>query len=887
MHAGPFWGKNCVYDKKEHVIAISTTNHLKFSKISFTANNAVINDDTPAHLTPFEFPVTACTLSADGSWLLAATQLTFQFFNIYDQNFVEFQPRNSHSAAISQCCFFPGDNNLLISASLDKTVKIWATEKTDCIKTLEANNPVLCVAITQDARTIVAGTSAGDIYIWRKTDDCWDLGLPEVKVQFQKHQAQINCLVFSPDGTKMVSTASDRTLILWNTSNWTIIHHLKDITTINCCVFSGDGQFLFMGGEDGSVKSWHFSQGLFVSKIGVHREPITDCFFSEAHNVVVARTRTNNDVKCWTVVPAVIGFSHYSLEVIGTLVRSQRSSPVNTPFSSGGLENSSVLVSALMLAPTPARAPLHLSAHYSGILTLPPLSEPRTPPRTTGATDSLPLLSPIFGGGAASTVSAASSPLKQLHLQHSAPSSQAPSPRGYVGHDPSLASLHLLNPSATPKKELFPERASAAATPAPTADDIVASIIQPKSETVRALREFADTTFSNGTHLEAFLLNNRQAGNNTLLNATVLTLLEADLPAGGESALARQITAIKQIPNAHNGQSIPTSASSIYLSKSIFGKITTIYMLSSGGNNGDVRRWNLDITRLTPVKKMTGHRAAIQCCSISPDGKLIVSSDTRGIVRIRPSTGLNPCGIFTKEWQAPAPINNSLFISDNQNLLFTTSIPINDEYPIVNFNIAAKGITFLLKGHTNIITGISWITPAVLMSSSLDSTIRLWDLNTNTCLKVFELGFNISKSAATYTQIDYSGRGGDEVGYPILIFACVQENSPTIKIFSPSTKSVIHELKTYRKNVTCCAFLNNGLLFFSGHENGAIVIWDVKTGQLLGVKNEHTSAVQSISISADDRYIISTATNGFVIIWDTGLRSVAERLLPTDQAFDS
>ena len=57
------------------------------------------------------------------------------------------------------------DDRHAISASLDRTLKVWDLSTGQIIVTLETNTPLLCCAVTPDGRIILAGDSVGAVHI--------------------------------------------------------------------------------------------------------------------------------------------------------------------------------------------------------------------------------------------------------------------------------------------------------------------------------------------------------------------------------------------------------------------------------------------------------------------------------------------------------------------------------------------------------------------------------------------------------------------------------------------------------------------------------------------------------------------------------------------------
>ncbi|VAI82144.1 unnamed protein product [Triticum turgidum subsp. durum] len=63
-----------------------------------------------------------------------------------------------------------GDEQSLITGSEDCTAKIWDLQKRECIHTLEATSPVLCVLVHPNLPVLITGTAHGIVQVWSSTN---------------------------------------------------------------------------------------------------------------------------------------------------------------------------------------------------------------------------------------------------------------------------------------------------------------------------------------------------------------------------------------------------------------------------------------------------------------------------------------------------------------------------------------------------------------------------------------------------------------------------------------------------------------------------------------------------------------------------------------------
>lgn len=136
---------------------------------------------------------------------------------------------------------FSNDGEHLLTASSDRRVRIWKTEKPGAPPlTLSGHrSEVWCAAFSPDGKSVVAGGKDGDVLSWQ-------ISSPAPAREVLNHD-DANPPLFSPDGTLLVTRDQDRSIIHQLRSN----QHTTLPSGITVIGFSPDGRNLITVDRDG------------------------------------------------------------------------------------------------------------------------------------------------------------------------------------------------------------------------------------------------------------------------------------------------------------------------------------------------------------------------------------------------------------------------------------------------------------------------------------------------------------------------------------------------------------------------------------------------------------------------------------------------------------
>ncbi|CCA74584.1 hypothetical protein PIIN_08536 [Serendipita indica DSM 11827] len=131
-----------------------------------------------------------------------------------------------------------------------------------------------CLAFSPDGTRIGAGFPDGGLQLWDRAT-----GVSLAKLE--GHTDSVSCLAFSSDGTRIVSGSWDHTLRLWDAANGSSIGKMEGHSDIvGCLAFSPDGSRITSGSWDRTLQVWDGRTGESIGKLEGHTGSINCVAYS-------------------------------------------------------------------------------------------------------------------------------------------------------------------------------------------------------------------------------------------------------------------------------------------------------------------------------------------------------------------------------------------------------------------------------------------------------------------------------------------------------------------------------------------------------------------------------------------------------------------------------
>jgi hypothetical protein len=113
------------------------------------------------------------------------------------------------------------DGRLAVSASSDRTLRVWNLATGQAIRTLEGHSKgVTCVVITPDGRFAISASYDARLKIW-------DLETGQVIRTLEGHSKGVTSVTVTSDGRLAISTSQDETLRVWNLETGKVVQIFK------------------------------------------------------------------------------------------------------------------------------------------------------------------------------------------------------------------------------------------------------------------------------------------------------------------------------------------------------------------------------------------------------------------------------------------------------------------------------------------------------------------------------------------------------------------------------------------------------------------------------------------------------------------------------------
>lgn len=226
-----------------------------------------------------------------------------------------------HMSLIRSIVFTP-DGRHLVSASDDKTIRVWDVESGRTVRTLRGDigdgeaGKIYALAVSPDGRWLAAGGRTAIGPLRSNPIRIYDLASGRFAVLLEGHREPVLTLAFSPDGRLLASGGMDDRAILWDLASGRKLSVLEGHQgDVNAVRFMPAGGRLVTASDDKTLRLWSVADGRSVAVLDGHTDLVLSVAVSK--DGTIASSSFDQTVRLWDSDGRALAVINHDNRVIG------------------------------------------------------------------------------------------------------------------------------------------------------------------------------------------------------------------------------------------------------------------------------------------------------------------------------------------------------------------------------------------------------------------------------------------------------------------------------------------------------------------------------------------------------------------------------------------
>ena len=331
-------------------------------------------------------------------------------------------------------------------------------------------------------------------------------------------------------------------------------------------------------------------------------------------------------------------------------------------------------------------------------------------------------------------------------------------------------------------------------------------------------------------------------------------------------------------------------------------------ILATGSGDHCVRLW--DVHTEMPKHTLRAHKNWVLCCAWSPCGQFLLSGGKDGMLCLWSANDASPIRTIAahKKWVNAVcwePLHATRHTGNPCRFASASK-----DGTVRVYERPTGRCAFVLSGHAHSVSSVKWGGDGLLYTGSHDRTVKVWAVNeggnSGKLVRSLEghahwvncLALNTEHALRSGAH-DHKGRAPSDPEQAINAALKKYESAKggsegqaggsellasgsddfTIYLWKPNEgKKPVHRLTGHVQLINAVTFSADGLWLASASFDGAVRLWNGKTGQYHATLRGHVGAVYQLAWSADSRLLASGSKDSTVKVWELRTKKLLEDL---------
>lgn len=279
--------------------------------------------------------------------------------------------------------------------------------------------------------------------------------------------------------------------------------------------------------------------------------------------------------------------------------------------------------------------------------------------------------------------------------------------------------------------------------------------------------------------------------------------------------------------------------------------------LISGGVDGSVRLWN--ISDGSQIAELSGHSERVLGVAFSPDGRLLASGGADKTVRLWSVSDRAEIACLDAHSGAVA----SVAFSPDSSMLASGGA----DKTVRLWQTSDSSLVRAIRGQMGNVNGLAFSPDGEVIASviTLDSSVRIWRVADGRLRQTLREQL---RGKAVFAYIEATLLGAAVAFSPdgdLIVSGGTMDS--TIRLWNMNDGSLRLIFEGHSGPITSVAYSPDGRTVASGSADTTVRLWSVADGRLLHTLEGHSAAVTGVAYSPDRQTLASTSLDGTIRVW--------------------